>query len=364
MDTGSDDTADVGKIDVHHHLEWEGYISRVRDAGIVPAHGSGFPDWSPGKSIELMDRDGIRAAILSLSSPGVYFEGTTFAEELAHECNDYAATLVGDRPDRFGFFATLPMPLVEPSIREAARALDELEADGIGLLASSGDKFLGDPDFEELMAELDRRHAVVFIHPNIHSTSERLGLPMPGFLTEFLFDTTRAVTNLVWSGTMERHPRIRWILPHAGGTVPFIAWRLSLANMQSPDFIARAPRGFLAYLREFYYDTALSTSSFAMTSLRELVDPSRILFGSDFPYAPAQLVSKEIEDLRGLPQFDEAERVLIDSKNALELFPRFKPTGASVSEDTGAPRPHARREGKLPLVTRLALALMRSAMGS
>ena len=107
---------------------------------------------------------------------------------------------------------------------------------------------------------------------------------MPGYLTEFLFDTTRAVTNLIYTGTVEKYLRIRWILSHAGGTVPFIDWRLSLSNLD-PDFLLGAPRGFLAYLREFHYDTALATSTYAMTSLHDLVGSTKIVFGSDYPYA-------------------------------------------------------------------------------
>lgn len=160
-------------------------------------------------------------------------------------------------------------------------ALDELSADGIVLLGSTEGKFLGDAQFDELMAELDRREAVVFVHPNLHKTSTELDLTTPGYLVEFLCGTTRAATNLILSGTMERHPRIRWILAHAGGFLPYIAWRLSLAN-EMPSYKLAAPEGVLHYVRRFYYDTALSPAPYALSALREMVDADHILFGSDY----------------------------------------------------------------------------------
>jgi Predicted metal-dependent hydrolase of the TIM-barrel fold len=346
----------TGKIDIHHHLEWDHYTKTLSDNGINPAYGMRYPEWSIDKSIDLMDANGIRAAILSVSSPGVYFPGTNFAVELAHECNDYAASLVSLIPSRLGFFAILPMPLVEESVKEAVYALDVLRADGIVLLASAGDKFLGDPDFDELMSELNKRDAIVFIHPNIHSSSEKLGLPIPGFVTEFLFDTTRAVTNLAYSGTFERYPRIRWILAHAGATIPFIAWRLSLSNMD-PEFLKRAPRGFAAYLKELYYDTALSTSQYAMAPLLDLVGQTHIVFGSDYPFAPAPLVAKETSDLKTLSVFTQDIMASVDYSNAQGLFPRFKTL--QVATDGEARK---EREPKLPLSGRIAVSFVRKMM--
>jgi 6-methylsalicylate decarboxylase len=150
------------------------------------------------------------------------------------------------------------------------------------LLGSTDGYFLGDPRFDALMAELDLRKAVVFVHPNLHKTSTELRLVAPGFLVEFVCDTTRAATNLILTGTLEKYPRIRWILAHAGGFLPFIAWRLSLAS-GLPGIRVKAPKGILHYIRSFYYDTALSPSPYAIAALRELVEPEHILFGSDYP---------------------------------------------------------------------------------
>jgi predicted TIM-barrel fold metal-dependent hydrolase len=169
------------------------------------------------------------------------------------------------------------------------------------------------------MAELNRRKAVVFMHPNVHSTSLALNLNIPEFYIEFLFDTTRAVTNLIFTGTIERYPEIQWILAHTGGTAPYIAWRLSLANAD-PKILDRAAWGVLSYLKCFYYDTALSTSPYGMCALLELVDPSQILFGSDYPFAPAPIVMKEVHDQQEIKFFDDKTRLMVDRNNALALF--------------------------------------------
>jgi predicted TIM-barrel fold metal-dependent hydrolase len=312
------------KIDVHHHSVPDMYVKELESKNYVPSHGAGYPAWTPEASLDVMDQNGIAAAVTSISSPGVYIGDEAHAIDFSRRLNGYSAKMVQQHPDRFGFFAILPMPIVDASIKEAAYALDTLNADGVVLLASTGDRFLGDQDFEELMAELDRRKCVVFIHPNIHSTSDKLPLNIPGFFIEFMFDTTRAVTNLVFSGVMERYPNIKWIVAHAGATVPYLAWRLSLADIL-PDtpYAKTMPKGALAYLKKLYYDTALSPSAYAMASLLQLVEPTQILFGSDFPFAPRDLVAKEVNDLNGLSVFDDEIRQMVYRDNALKLFPRF-----------------------------------------
>ena len=310
------------RIDVHHHAVPDFYADEMNRQGYEPSHGGGFPDWSPGSSLEVMDQFGIAAAVTSVSSPGVYIGDADRAVRLARKLNEYSARMVSEYEDRLGYFAILPMPLAEAAAKEAVYALDELNADGIVLLASAGDRFLGDPDFEELMAELNRREAVVFVHPNIHSTSDQLPLDIPGFILEFMFDTTRAVTNLIFTGTLERYRKIRWIIAHAGATIPYLAWRISLMSL-FPGAMDRAPRGALAYLKTLYYDTALSPSPMTTGSLLELVEPTQLLFGSDFPYAPASLVGMEVQELDDNPMLDEQMQKMILRDNALGLFPRF-----------------------------------------
>lgn len=310
------------RIDVHHHVVPPVFVKAMKDRGQSLVAGAPLPDWSPKRSLDIMDLQGIQTALLSLSAPGVYFGDVDQAVSLAQACNDYCAEVARQHPDRFGFFAVLPMPLTDAACAEAIRALGQLKADGIVLLGSSDGYFLGDARFEDLMAELNKRDATVFVHPNMHATSGSLRLDTPGFLVEFLCDTTRAATNLILSGTMERYPRIRWILAHAGGFTPYVAWRLSLANML-PQYAEQAPQGVLTYLKRFWFDTALSPSPFAMAALNELVGPSKILFGSDFPFAPEPVTGLQTKQLAELKVFTAQEQAAINRDNALALFPRL-----------------------------------------
>jgi 6-methylsalicylate decarboxylase len=311
------------RIDVHHHLIPPVYKRELERFGIKDSGGRELPEWTPERSLELMDRHETQFAILSVSCPGVYFGDTNKAIGLARDCNEYSRETSEKHPDRFGFFAVLPMPIVHAAIEEAIYALDILEAQGVILLASTDGKYLGDPVFDDLMFALNQRHAVVLLHPNTPSESINNGLSAPPFLIEFLCDTTRAALNLILMGVMERYPNIRWILSHSGGFLPYVAWRASIANGM-PEFITNIPKGVIHYIRQFYYDTALSPSPYSLASLRELVDPSHILFGSDYPFAPSGLVSVECKMLDESKVFDDQIRTQIMHKNALSLFPELE----------------------------------------
>lgn len=310
------------RIDVHHHVFPPDYVAAMDRLGLKEAGGVAFPDWSRAASIEMMDRQGIQTAIVSISSPGVYFGDAKFARDLARRCNEYSAELLRERPDRFGFFASVPLPAVDDAIAEAAYALDTLKCDGLVLMGSVADRFLGDSEFEQFMKELDSRKSVVFIHPNVHSSSSQLGLKFPTALFEFLADTTRAVLNLTLSGTLERYPNIRWILAHAGGAIPSQAWRWAVAD-HFPIVKENAPKGVLTYIRRLYFDTALSPSRCAMRPVLDLAGPKHIVFGSDFPYVNGDVLDFEIQQLDQLDVFDEATRSMVATQNVLELFPRL-----------------------------------------
>jgi 6-methylsalicylate decarboxylase len=217
-------------------------------------------------------------------------------------------------------------------VAEAVHALDTLKADGLNLLASVGDRFLGDPEFEELMQELNRRKTVVFVHPNVHSTSRKLGLAFPEALFEFIADTTRAVLNLALTGTLERYPDIRWILSHAGGAVPSLAWRWTLADHDA-HFSQRVPQGILTYLRRLYYDTAVSPSPYALKPVMDFAGPTQIVFGSDYPYLGTPMVAAEVEGLERLDLFDASSRAAMEETNALALFPRLAAASRAVKND-------------------------------
>jgi 6-methylsalicylate decarboxylase len=321
----------VHRIDVHHHFVPPVYRAAMSRHGLHRVAGAELPEWSADASLSVMNPNAIQTALLSISAPGVYFGNLQEACTLARECNEYAARVCDAYPGRFGSFAVLPMPFTEHACQEAVHALDVLRADGVVLLGSTEGKFLGAPEFDELMAELDRRRAVVFVHPNLHRSSEELELGAPGFLIEFLCDTTRAALNLILTGTLERYPHIRWILAHAGGFLPYVAWRLSLANL-IPDCVSKAPAGMLTYIRRFYFDTALSPAAYPQAALRELVAPSQILFGSDFPFAPAPVTAMQRDTLEHSPIWNVEARAGIDRGNALWLFPRLAIAGEGIAD--------------------------------
>ena len=344
-----------GRIDVHHHLIPPAFTAAMAQRGLTEVASTPLPKWTVQQSLDVMDLNGIDVALTSLSALGTYFDSKADAITLARACNEFAADMKVKHPGRFGSFAVLPMPFTAEACAEAIYALDVLKAEGIVLLGSTDGKFLGDPAFDELMAELDRRKTVVFVHPNLHATTDQIGLNTPLFIVEFLCDTTRAAVNLILSGTMERYPNIRWILSHAGGFLPYIAWRVSLAN-NFPPFVEKAPQGVLTYIRRFYYDTALSPSPFAMAALKELVDESHILFGSDFPFAPAPLVGVEVKNLEEMSVFDARTMAGIDRGHALKLFPQF--AAASEASEARRARPQPRAGALKTAVAGRAVALV------
>jgi len=309
------------RIDPHFHLIPQFYAEAVYAAGTGPAIGR-YPDWSEELALEIMDRFDIATAITSLGQPGVGFLSPAEAKELARRCNDYAAELNARWPRRFGAFGTVPMGDIAGAVDETVYSLDKLKFSGVSLFASYDGKFLGDPAFDPVMSALNERAAIVFVHPGTHPTNKLIQLPWPGFMMEYLFDTTRAVVNLIFGGALNRFPRIRYILPHAGGLVPYFSWRLSV----SPMIDARLPQlsqdDVFVSLKRFWYDNALSTSEQAWGCLQHIADPARILFGSDWPFANARVTAQAVKTYEALP-LSPAQRDAVDRGNALKLFPQF-----------------------------------------
>lgn len=308
----------TGIIDVHHHILPPAYLAtigeRLGPQGLLgPA-----PQWSPALSIEVMDRNRISAAVTSISSPGVWFGDVDETCRLARMCNDYAAELKRNYPNRFGVFAVLPLPDVEASLREIEYVLDILKSDGFGLLTNYGGKYPGDAAFAPIFDELNRRKAVVFFHPTMAGYGSYFTeIPAPSL--EFPFDTTRAITSLLYSGTLRRCRDIRFIFSHAGGTVPFLAERIARLVIR-PGFREAAPDGALAEFAGLYYDMALSANLLCFDPLRRLVSTSHILFGSDYPHAGEPTMTASVHGLRDL-DLSESDRRAIETANSLNLFP-------------------------------------------
>ena len=307
------------RIDTHHHMIPPDYRKALRRAGIDEAGGRALPDWSPEGSLQTMDELGVATAILSVSTPGTTFlSHPADAVALARDLNDYGAHLVASQPERFGFFATVPMPHLNESVAETIRALDELNADGVVLLANNDGTYLGEDGQDDLWAALDARSAVVFIHP-----ADLPGPIVPGvapFAADFLLDTTRAAYLLVRNGVRRKYPNIRFILSHAGGFVPYASHRMAVAIMAETG---ASPADTLDDFASFYFDTALSSSAAALPTLLAFAKPGHITFGSDWPFAPTAAGQYFAVGLETYPTLDVAGRAEIDRTNALTLFPRL-----------------------------------------
>jgi predicted TIM-barrel fold metal-dependent hydrolase len=304
------------RVDVHHHLFPPAYRAAIGNQAAA------MPAWSPAQSIEEMDKGGIATSILSLSSPGVWFGEAEQARRLSRIVNEYGAMTAKEHPGRFGLFAVLPLPDIDGSLREIEYALDTLKADGIGLLTSYGDKWLGDKAFAPIWAELNRRKAVIYTHPTTAACCGSLHNEVPAVMIEWATDTTRTTASLLFSGTAARYPDIRWILSHAGGTVPFLLSRFVYqeATMKGREQVL--PKGLMYELKKFYYDTAQGNSAPALAALLKVAPPSQILFGTDYPFRTSA------EEIGGLTaqRFPAKDLRGIERDNALRLLPELSKT--------------------------------------
>jgi len=302
------------RIDLHAHVLTPRYL-----AGLPP--GPALPPQTVDDLRAFMEQYEIDAAVVSMSGPG----GTT-SPELARTGNEELAELVRAQPERLGALAILPLRAddPEPALAELAYALDTLGLDGVALFSNHGGTYLGDQAFDRLFAELDRRGAYAFVHPA--PAPNGLVLPHPPWLYEFPFDTTRALTNLIYSGTLERYRNVRLQFAHLGGTALFLAHRLASLADREPHLAVAAPAGALEHLRRQYYDTGLSNNTVALASTLAATSLDHVVFGSDWPYLAARPGRDPSDDFERL---DPADRHAIDALNAAALVPRLARVAAS-----------------------------------
>lgn len=307
-----------GLIDVHHHILPPDYVTaigaRIGAQGLTGA----VPDWSPSLSVEAMDRNGIATAITSISSPGIWFGDSGETRDLARYCNEFAADMQKDYPGRFGYFAVLPLPDIDSSLREIAYTFDTLGAEGVGLLTNYDGRYPGDPEFTPVFEELNRRKATVFYHPTLSQGWDSLPeIPVPTL--EFPFDTTRAVVNMLHEGIFLRYQDIRFIFVHAGGTIPFLAERINRLAVL-PKFRENVPEGVRPVLKRLYFDVALSANPLSMSTTTQVVDSRKLFFGSDFPHAGEPTMTATVESLADLDSFFDVRAETLLTENARQIF--------------------------------------------
>jgi len=310
------------RIDVHHHTLPQFYKDAQIAHGITGSSYAAFPEWTAEMSLELMDKLDIAGAILSFTSPGIWYGDAVETQDLARQCNDFLAEQAAAYPGLFGGFAILPFPDNDACLEEVARIFDDLGLDGITFLTSVDERYMGHPDFEPIYAELDRRRAVVHVHPCYSPGTIARDWDIPGMLIDYPFETTRVAVNLIFQGVVARYPNIRFILSHAGGTLPFLTHRLAAFEHLMPhrdNYLG----GTTAAVDKFWFDTAASGHEQPLSALMDVADPTRVLFGTDYPYVNAKIVTKETAGFAAWEGFDDTARGAVERGNAAELFPRF-----------------------------------------
>ena len=306
----------MARIDAHAHVIPQSYIDTI------PAPGGNLPK-PPVVGAEallgVMDRYAIDAAVVSTGPPGAFFGDQAQANEIARLANEELAAAVRANPDRLAALAMLPLPDPDATLAELAHALDNLGFDGVILLSHVAGTYLGDPSWEPLYAELDRRGAYVFLHPTVPAN----GVPLqhPGWLYEFPFDTTRALANLIYSGTFERHPNIRWQVAHLGGATSVLADRIGSLTDRMPDQATAAPAGAVEYLSRLYYDTGLANAELPYRAAAMLAPPGQLVFGTDWPYLA--MPDEPGDPAPGLAFLNDNERAALDGSNIGALVPRL-----------------------------------------
>ncbi len=306
------------RIDAHAHFAPAPYLARIqaRAGGKLP-----IPPWSLEDSLAMMDKYQIDASVLSVSPPGAFMGDMPEAIELARMVNETAANIVAAQPAKFAVLACLPLPSLDAALQELTHALDVLKLDGVAVFTHYGENYLGNEKFAPLLEELNKRSAYVFVHPTLPVHATPLA-KYPTWLYEFPFETTRCITDLLYSGAFERYKNIRFQFAHMGGTVPFLAGRIASLPLRSPpgsEFAINTPEGPLTYLQRLYYDTGLSNTASSIEATRNISSFDHIVFGTDWPYAELPAGRDPAPELSYLKE----DRNQLECKNILALVPRF-----------------------------------------
>jgi 6-methylsalicylate decarboxylase len=300
------------RIDVHHH-----FLPPMHRETLAK-HKMGAPKWSVQMSLDEMDKSGIAVSVLSQVQPGTWYGDAAESRLLSRAINEYGAKLVQDHPGRFGLFATITPLDVEGSLKEIEFAFDTLKCDGLGLLTSYDGKYLGDPSFAPVYAELDRRRAVVYVHPLAPNCCANVVPGIPPGSIEYATDTSRTIAHLVFSGTSQKYPNIRWIFSHSGGTLPFLTQRF--IQQQKVQKHAHLPNGPIPEFQKFYYELAQGNTKAQLAGLFNMVGVSQVLYGTDFPYRDGA----EVNDGIAAWNFSPADLRTIENETARKLLPKLK----------------------------------------
>jgi predicted TIM-barrel fold metal-dependent hydrolase len=321
----------VPLVDVHSHFLTSDYVEAARTAGHGRPDGNpGWPTWDAARHLELMDEWGVGISLLSVSSPGTHFGDDAAARYLTRQVNDAGAEVRRAHPDRFGHFASLPLPDVDGALAELEYAMDQLGCDGATLETNTAGVYLGDPRYETLLAELDRRRTPVFVHPTSPPNAAAVSLGRPTPMLEFLFDTTRTVSDLAFAGSLQRHPEIPWIFTHGGGALPLLTERMELFRQLfgAGDVDPRVAATIPEQVGRLWFDMAGTPFPHQVPAVAAAFGTDRLLYGSDYCWTPAAGVVAQLASVESAPQPEGDTWRGLTTRNAVRLFPRLAPTAA------------------------------------
>jgi 6-methylsalicylate decarboxylase len=309
-------------VDLHHHVIPDFYWEASNEDGNA-AGGITPPRWSLDGAIAYLDEARIDVAVPSISTPGVHFGDDAAARNLARQVNEYLAGIKHDRPDRFGAFAALPLPDVDASLQQIAYALDVLELDGVSIFTNAGGTYLGDSRFDPIFVELQRRAAVVFVHPMASPDPIAHTLGLPDSLLDYPVDTSRAIAKLHYSNTFARTPDVKYVFVHAGGTIPYLASRFGIVDEMNVIPGAQERGAFADTLPRLYWDTASAFSDPVLHMLRSVTGLGNVAFGTDYPYPRDAISIGGLRQLQNTAELDDGERSGVLGETAARLIPRL-----------------------------------------
>lgn len=326
MDDGGTCACGARRIDVHAHFLPQCYTDALAQRGITRLDGGmPIPAWSADAALAMMDRNEIETSMISLSSPSTHFLPIEEKLPLVRAVNHAGHALTVSHPNRFGFFASLPLPDIDATLSEIVYASDQLNVDGFVIETNINGEYLGSPRFAPVFTELNKRRATLFMHPTSPACLDALGLGRPAPLLEFPLDTTRTIVDLLYNRTIQSNPDINFIIPHGGAALPALIARIAaFANVGFIEPRPASEREVFETLARLYYDVALSAHPIPLAALRAIAPFNHILFGSDWPFTPEPGVARAIAQLQNDNGLTETDLRAIARGNAERLFPRLK----------------------------------------
>ncbi|MBQ9822089.1 MAG: amidohydrolase [Muribaculaceae bacterium] len=313
-----------GVIDVHSHIITPDFLLALQRHDALLDEGFPLPKWDVEDQLRFMDEAGIGISVLTLATPQPYFGDAVESAAVIRQANEQSALVKRQHPNRFMFCAALPLPDVDAAIEEARYALDVLGADGIKLATNVGGQYLGTPELDTLFSFLNKRKAVVILHPHRPEPVNRQVMQQtPLAMQEYLSETTRAVSNMISRNVLARYPDVKVVVPHCGAYLPLSVPRMKSLTpvMQANNLVGEIDWG--GNLAALYYDLAGSHSPEVIRILLTITTPDHLLYGSDYPYVAPQVLTRSLQRMQQYLT-DEPDlapyKEMILHKNAACLF--------------------------------------------